>query len=90
MDVIGGGELGAREGRSEQRVVGEQINLAWQPVGRVIDRFFGRGIEERDLRAGQERMREVAGELLASKGGHVRLEHRARARRTPVDRGARC
>ena len=72
LDVVGGGEFGARERRREQRVVGEQIDLARQPAGGLVDCFFGGGIEERDLGAGEaEAMREIAGELLAGERGHV-------------------
>ena len=72
LDVIGGGELGARERRREQRVMGEQIDLAREAAGGLVDRFFGGGIEERDLGAGEaEAMREIAGELLAGERGHV-------------------
>ena len=36
LDVIGGGKLGAGERRREQRVVGEEIDLAREPPGSVI------------------------------------------------------
>jgi len=53
-------------------VVCEQIDLPGEPAGRLVDRFFGRRIEERDLGAGQaEAMREIAGQLLAGECGHV-------------------
>ena len=45
--MIGGGEFGARERRREQRVVGEQVDLAGQPAGRLIDGLLGGGVEER-------------------------------------------
>ena len=50
----------------------EQIDFPGEPAGGVVDRFFRRGVEERDLGAGQaEAMREVAGELLAGERRHV-------------------
>ena len=72
MDVIGGGELGAREGGRDERVMREEIDLARQAGGRLKERFVGRRLKERDLRARQaEPMGEIAGEFVAGERGHV-------------------
>ncbi len=64
LDVIGGGECRARERGREQRVVGEEVDLAWEPAGRVVNRLLGGGVEERDLGAGEaEAMGEIPGEF---------------------------
>jgi hypothetical protein len=70
LDMIGRGEFRARERCREQRVVGEQVDLAREPAGRLVDRFFGGRIEERAVGAGEaEAMGEIAGELLAGERG---------------------
>jgi hypothetical protein len=53
LDVVGGGEFRACERRREQRVVGQQVDLAREPAGRLVDGFFGGRVEERDLGAGE-------------------------------------
>ena len=58
--------------RGEQRVMGEEIDLARQAAGGLVDRLFGTGVEERDRGGGEaQAMREVAGEFLAGERGHV-------------------
>ena len=58
--MIGGGELRLGEGRGHQGVMGEQVDLARQAGGGLVERFFGGGVEERDGGAGElEAMRQV-------------------------------
>ena len=54
--------LRLRERGGGERVVREQVHLARQPARRVEDRLQRRGLEERQLGAGEpEQMGEVAG-----------------------------
>jgi len=70
--VVGGGELGACEGGGQQRVMGEEIDLAREAARRLVEGLFGRGVEERDLDGGQpQALREIAGEFRAGQRGHV-------------------
>src|SRR5206468_9793717 len=72
LDVVGGGELGARERGGDEGVMREEINLARQTRRRLEERFDGSRLEERELGAGEtEAMGEIAGELGAGEGRHV-------------------
>jgi hypothetical protein len=51
--MVGGGELGARQRGSDDRVMGEEIDLARQPRRRLKERFDGRRLEERQFGAGE-------------------------------------
>ena len=70
--MIGGGDLRARAGGRDERVMREEIDLARQAGGRLKERLVSGGIEERDLRARQaEPMGERASELVTGERGHV-------------------
>src|SRR5437773_6197036 len=72
LDMVNRREFGAGEGGRDQGVVREQVDLARQTGGRLKERFFGGGFEERELRAGESQpMRQIAGELVAGERGHV-------------------
>jgi hypothetical protein len=45
--MVGGGQLGPREGGRDQGVVRQEIDLAREARGRLEERFFGGGFEER-------------------------------------------
>src|SRR6266702_8824716 len=66
LDVVGGGELGARERGGDEGVMREEIDLARQTRRRLEERFDGGRLEERELGAGEaEPMAEIAGDLVA-------------------------
>ena len=43
LDVVGGGEFGPCERRRQQGVMGEQIDLARQPAGRLVSASSAEG-----------------------------------------------
>lgn len=53
LDMVGGGELGARERRRDQGVMREEIDLAREARGGLEEGFLGGGIEERDRGTGE-------------------------------------
>lgn len=69
LDVVDRDGLGLGDGAGKQRVVGEEVDLTRQTLGRLRDRLDGRRLEERQVRAGEpEQMSEVLRELIACQG----------------------
>ena len=66
LDVLGGDGLGAGEGGGEERVMGEEVDLARQAAGGLEERLEGGGLEEGKLGAGERQaVGEVGGDLVA-------------------------
>ena len=58
------------ERRRDKRVVAQEVHFARQAVGRLEDRLDGRGLEERQLGAGEpQQVREVLRQLVAREAG---------------------
>ena len=51
--MLGGDGLGFGERRGHERVVGQQIHLAWQALGGLEDGLLGGGLEEGQVGARQ-------------------------------------
>ena len=66
LEMVGGGDLGFGERGGHQGVMGQEIDLAGQTGGGLVERLLGGGVEEGDGGAGQlETMGQVGREFLA-------------------------
>ncbi len=77
--MLGTDRLGSSEGGRGQRVMDEQVDLARQPTGGLVEGLLGSGLEELELGAGGfEQMGKVGAELVASEALEVGADDDAR------------